>query len=342
MKRFLIRLLAMIVLAPVFLIVVGMFFFIFGGIFNFIFQAIFFLLFGWIAGIFRLLGGLRHEPVAVGIGLVALVMLPIALHLFVRNLRGVTTSWKFRQSIGVCGVFCSLMIATIGMIAMIHEVYWLAHPKEPMTISSIDRDKSSQYNLNQMGLGVLSMSKHPQHFLPSGGTLLKDGRPGHSWMTQLLPYVESTSYYYDPDKPWDDPVNAKLFKEKIPYSYRTWKPRLHSGYKDANGYRLTDYAANEHVMPFGRSLRLRDITDTSNTILCGEAAENLKPWGSPFNGRDPALGINRSPHGFGYDKTYTTVNFAMCDGSVQSFSVTTDPEILKVLATPNGGESVVP
>ncbi|MCL2624253.1 MAG: DUF1559 domain-containing protein [Planctomycetaceae bacterium] len=133
-----------------------------------------------------------------------------------------------------------------------------------------------------------------------------------------------------------------IFKEGIPNSYQSWK-LMYSSYQDENGYQLTDYAANEHVMPFGRSLRMDDITDgTANTILCGEAAENLKPWGSPFNTRDPSLGINRSPDGFGYEKPYKTVNFAMCDGSVQSFSATVDPQVLKALATPNGGETIAP
>ena len=307
-------------------------------------ETMFLLLFGWIAGIFRLLGGLRHEPVAVGIGLVALILLPIALHLFVRNLRGVTIPWKFRQSIGVCGVFCSFMIATIGMIAMIHEVYWIAHPKENLLGSSMNtlyRDVNSRNQLKQLGIATLNFSgTHLK--LPAGGTLLNDGQQGHGWMTYMLPYLEHHREYekLDLTKPWNAPENAEVFKDVFIHDFQSYK--ITAG-NDAEGYQLTDYAANEQVMPFGRSLHMSDITDgTANTILCGEAIENLQPWASPFNGRDPALGINRLPHGFGYEKPYRAANFAMCDGSVQSFSATTDPEILKALATPNGGESVVP
>ena len=308
-------------------------------------ETVFLLLFGWIAGIFRLLSGLRHEPVAVGIGLVALIMLPVALHFFIRNLRGVKVQWKFRQSIGVCGVFCSLMIATIGMIAMIHEFYWLAHPKESLigdSMSTLYKDVNSRNTLKILGLGTLNFTYAREGKLPAGGTLLQDGQPGHGWMTYLLPYLEQQIVYekIDLTKPWDAPENAEVFKDVFVHDFRSGKIPVG---KDADGYQLTDYAANEHVMPFGRSLRISDITDgTSNTILCGEAAENLKPWGSPFNGRDPALGINRSPDGFGYEKPYKFVNFAMCDGSVQSLSVDTDPQILRALATPNGGESVAP
>ena len=33
--------------------------------------------------------------------------------------------------------------------------------------------------------------------------------------------------------------------------------------------------------------------------MAGEVAGDFKPWGDPTNWRDPALGINRSPEGFG-------------------------------------------
>ena len=309
-------------------------------------QAATILLFGWIAGIFRLLFGLRHEPVAVLIGIVALLLLPVILHLFICQLPGKNRIWRFRQSLGITGIACAFIITTIALIAIIHEVYWMTHPKEsllgPMSRSRAINMQSTN-NLKQLALGVHTYRDAARNmaFLPSGGTLLNDGRPGHGWMTQLLPYIEQHSLYekIDFQKPWDDPANAELFKKDVSSSFRSWK--LRNAYKDANGYQLTDYAANERVMPFGRSLRRNEITDgTSNTILCGEAVENLQPWGSPFNARDPAHGINRSPHGFGYEKPYKTVNFAMCDGSVQNFSDTIDPQILRAMATPNGGESV--
>ena len=319
--------------------------FLFAFIDLFLWQTLFILLFGWMAGIFRLLSGLVHEPVAVVIGMLALLLLPVMLHLFLRQLPTRNRLWRFRQSVGVAGVACAFIITTIALIALIHEIYWIAHPKEAMLGSDSGlyraRDMMSKNNLKQLSLSILNISDVKRGVIPSGGTLLYDGRPGHGWMTQLLPYVEGASYYdkLDLDKPWDDPVNASVYQDRPVSTFRNPKYREES---DAEGYRLTWYAANELVMPFGRSLRMDDITDgTANTILCGEAAENLQPWGSPFNARDPSLGINRSPHGFGYEKPYKTVNFAMCDGSVISLTQTTDLKILRALATPNGGEKVV-
>ena len=314
----------------------------------------FWFVFGWIPGIYHLANGLKHEPAAVLIGLASLVFLPMFVHLFLRRLpSSVFQTWRLRQSIGIVGVGCTFIVATISMIALIHEMYWIAHPKEPMAkdyvilMITINNLKGIVWAANQYA------DEHENAF-PAGGTLLDDGRPGHGWMTQLLPYMEDhhNPYGYslglyrkiDMQKPWNDPANAPVFQEKAPKFFRTATRRPDDPkYKDAQGYGLTDFAANEHVMPFGRSLRMAEITDgTSNTILCGEVAENPQPWGSPFNARDPALGINRSPHDFGYKKPYNTANFAMCDGSVQKFSDTTDLNVLKALATPNGGESVVP
>jgi hypothetical protein len=62
-------------------------------------------------------------------------------------------------------------------------------------------------------------------------------------------------------------------------------------------------------------------------------ATKFKPWGDPSNLVDPALGINQSPEGFGGpggQRAY--LGFA--DGSVRSFSRTTDPEVLRRLSGP--------
>ena len=303
--------------------------------------------FGWIAGIGRLINGLSHEPAAVMIGAVALVLSPIFLHGFLHRLPISTfQTWRPRQSVAVVGIACSLMIATIGIIMLIHEIYWINHPTQPMSVSIITHMRTSNH-LKGIGRGTHKYCDEHNGTLPSGGTIFENGRPGHGWMTQLLPYIEQESLYgnIDLQKPWDDPVNAAVFQTQAPDVLRTSPWRVpEAEYRDAEGYALTDLAANERVMPFGRSLRLDEITDgISDTILCGEVQENFKPWGSPFNSRDPAIGINTSPDGFGSRRNYKpSVQFAMCDGSVQRVSADIDPQVLRAMATPNDRDNLSP
>ena len=76
-----------------------------------------------------------------------------------------------------------------------------------------------------------------------------------------------------------------------------------------------------------------------DALLAGEAAGNFKPWGSPTNWRDPALGLRTTPDGFGGPNRHGTA-FAIADGSVRMIDNKIDPQVLKALSTPNGGEIV--
>jgi hypothetical protein len=130
---------------------------------------------------------------------------------------------------------------------------------------------------------------------------------------------------------------------------------------DDEGYGLSHVAGNVHVLPVvtladvssggipgeqlfvseqnsqspGHRLALDEIADgTAHTILIGEVAERFKPWGHPANVRDPGLGINRSPDGFGSRSTTGETLFLMCDGSVRGLSADADPSVMRALATP--------
>jgi len=76
--------------------------------------------------------------------------------------------------------------------------------------------------------------------------------------------------------------------------------------------------------------------------LLGETNANFSPWGKPMNVRDPALGINKSPNGFGGPNYRHYALMTMCDGTVHYFGEDTSPEIMRALATPNGGEQIDP
>jgi prepilin-type processing-associated H-X9-DG protein len=92
----------------------------------------------------------------------------------------------------------------------------------------------------------------------------------------------------------------------------------------------------------GQVVRAVDRKDgTANTLMAGEAADDFKPWGHPTNWRDPAIGINRSPQGFGSPHRGGAV-FLFMDGSVRFIKDTVDPQVLKSLSTPAGGEPINP
>ena len=83
-----------------------------------------------------------------------------------------------------------------------------------------------------------------------------------------------------------------------------------------------------------------DVIDgTSNTIMAGEVVSRFKPWGDPLNSRDSALGINRSPDGFG-GPFEGGANVLFVNGSVHFIKDTVDPKMLKALSTPRGGEPI--
>lgn len=88
-------------------------------------------------------------------------------------------------------------------------------------------------------------------------------------------------------------------------------------------------------------MSLAQIVDgAANTILLGSVSQDLKPWGHPANVRDPALGVNRSPHGFRGPPSWNGAMFLMCDGSVKLLGSETDLRIVQALGTPSGGEQV--
>ena len=172
--------------------------------------------------------------------------------------------------------------------------------------------------------------------LPAGGTLDACGEPLHSWETALTPYLE------EPVKPdlglsWHDPRNSETFCTPIA---RFVNPAFQARF-DGQGYALSHYAANAHVMWNNSKVRCEDIADGfSYTLLFGEVGEGFRPWGDPVNSRDPAVGINR-PGGFGGPPGQGGVQFALLDGSVRFIAQDTDPEVLRALATPAGGDGEI-
>ena len=169
--------------------------------------------------------------------------------------------------------------------------------------------------------------------LPAGGTVNEYGEGQHSWVTQILFGMNYTTDTIRLDLPWDAPENGDAFKRVVP-------ELINPGFRvapvfDQSGYGLAHYAANERVMHANSAVKLSDVTDgTGHTIAVGEVSSNFRPWGDAFNYRDPALGINASPQGFGGPTGAGGANFLMLDGSVQFFSQDTNAQVLRSQSTP--------
>lgn len=198
----------------------------------------------------------------------------------------------------------------------------------------------SRNNLKIIGLGMHNYHDTFRQF-PPGGIYGEDGTAYHSWQTSLLPYIDQAALYnaINKDVPWTDAANAGLFATSV-QAYLN--PAITEMTDPSTGLALSHYAGNQQLLVPNGDKKMRDITDgTSNTILVGEVAAGYKPWGDPSNVRDPADGLLHDVATFGtVNRQRGTVEFLLVDGSVREISATISPEVLKALATPDGGEPI--
>jgi hypothetical protein len=200
------------------------------------------------------------------------------------------------------------------------------------------RTTQSKNNLRQIGLSLHNYHDRVRSF-PPGGVFADNGTPHHSWQTMLLPYMDQTVLYntIDFDRPWTDPVNSSAMNTVIS-TYLN--PNVQGAVSTAGGG-ASHYAGNRHMLSENSFVRIRDVIDGSaNTIMAGEVAAGYRAWGDPQNFRDPADGIRHDAATFGGPGNPGGTLFQFVDGSVRTISSTVDPEVLKALATRNGGEIV--
>lgn len=258
--------------------------------------------------------------------------------------------WKWRWTLSGVAIVLLMFAAGTAMIGATHQVVWLLTSDKRFLQSSWNARESSQSrnNLKQIGLAL-----HNYHdvftVFPPGGTFDRVGRGHHSWQTFLLPFTDQAPLYntIDFDVPWNETRNQPQMQTGIPVYFNPGVPAdrhaRESDQFDSAGYGLSHYAANGRVLEGNGKLAIKQVTDgTSNTILAGEVNAQFKPWGDPTNMRDPALGINRSPAGFGgpWNPERGGAQFLLGDGSVRFLRNDIDPRILDALSTPNGGESL--
>lgn len=163
--------------------------------------------------------------------------------------------------------------------------------------------------------------------------------PNHSWMTLLLPYLDQQPLYQQIrlQADWHDPANVPPFSTVM---MMFLNPSENGPHTAPDGYALSHFAANSHVIRPDRPIRIADFMDgTSNTMLLGQVHDGFKPWGDPSNHRDPAKGLGGGPHAFGSPHRGGS-HVLMADGSVRFVSEMTAAEVLQAIGTPAGNEPV--
>lgn len=220
----------------------------------------------------------------------------------------------------VCGVLVALLLPAVQQAR------------------SAARKVQSQNNLKQIGLALHNYHDAYSVF-PPGGIYAEDGTAHHSWQAVLLPYVDQAQLYnrIDFNRPWYDPVNVEHFQTPV---IQYLSPFEGENNRMADGGAASHYSANQEVMYENSSLGIQDVTDgTSFTMLAGETGAAYKAWGDPDNYRDPAAGFHRDEVSFGRPPGAPPgCTILLMDGSVRELSEDTDPEVLKAISTPAGGE----
>lgn len=309
----------------------------------------FYLAFGWIRYLTRVLPLVTFDWPTIGFACAAVAVFTVGLHAFLRWLAAALDShgasnWKPRWTISIVAISLLLFAAGTAFVGIVHQVTWLAQSPVPFLeggISQAAMRSQSMSQLKQMAVAVLHESDDSD--TARGEDADDEDQPVHSWQTELLPYVEETELYerVRRDLPWDHLENRASLSTTVevyesPYSSRSGAPL-----KDKAGYALSDYAANEHVVKDGQPIDFDGMTDgASHTLLHGEALKRRRPWGKPGNVRDPAAGINQSSNGFNGAPGTGGAVFSFADGRAAFIPESIDPDVLRALSTPAGGEEI--
>jgi len=194
-------------------------------------------------------------------------------------------------------------------------------------------------NMKQLSLAMTSY--HSTHgCYPPAYLTDADGQPMHSWRVLILPHLgESTLYQmYDFDEPWDSLKNQAVTAQ-IPKVYQC--PSDSGDDPAATNYMMIVGSATISDGP--NSCQHQQMRDgLSGTIMLVEVAGTGTHWAEPrdLDADRISFAINDgSRTGIGSNHRGGAC-VAMCDGSVQFFDDSIDPQVMEALSTISGGENV--
>lgn len=319
-------------------------------------EALFYLCFGWVFYLQSISRELSIDWPNTLLAVITFLLFTIGSHWFGTWLKRAdesassdeqpteaqSSAWRWRWSWSLTSLMVLMFVAGTAMVGITHQISWAIQDDEPFLSygprHAVQRMQSSN-NLKQIGLGAHNYNETYRRF-PAGVLVDEAGLPLHGWQTLMLPFVEQQPLFdqIDLTAPWDDESNRPAFQNRLPVYEDPGVSEL--GELAEGEYGPSHYSANQHLLFHSWIRRPEDMPDgTSNTLLAGEVRENIKPWGYPVNCRDPAIGINKSPNGFGVPER-NGCQFVFADGAVLFVSETVDSRVLRALATPGGGEEV--
>ena len=219
----------------------------------------------------------------------------------------------------------------------------------PTTPSAREAARMTQCRNNMKQIGLALYNYHDQFEMFPAATA---GDPLVSWRVRILAYLDQAHLYnaYRFEQPWDSNENLDHARTTIPVFVcpsNKLQPR------EADQLKATAYAMLIGPRAFGRldgEVRLKDVTDeTTTTIAVIEACGRNIVWSEPrdvdiveFPPRVNAPGRKRGESdGWGSSRHVLKGTHAlMADGSVKTINQNIDSEVLRRLATIDGGEKV--
>ncbi len=292
------------------------------------------LVFGWLIFLGTVVPRVEFNAAQAVLCLLLTLGFAFGLHQLCRH--WLSAQWPSAASWEITGITMVAFVAGISLVGIAHQTVWLVRQENILRQPDVIYRTLSRNNLKQIGLAF----HHYHDAFDSFPTLPRNssGLPGQSWSTALLPYLDQTLLAEKMEQqrlatPGDHADAAKTVVATF------LNPAIESHHNKSTGLAQIHYAANIQVQAT-RGLKISEIADgTTNTLLVGEINTEIPAWSAAGNWRDPALGINRVPDGFG-SPLNGICHFLLADGSVQAISEDTDPGILRAMATPAGGEVV--
>jgi len=201
------------------------------------------------------------------------------------------------------------------------------------------RRSNASSNYKQITLAML-IYENAQRRFPAPAIVDKAGKPLLSWRVAILPFLEEEELYrqFRLDEPWDSEHNKQLLA-RMPDVYGD--PSLPP---EVAGAGLTTVQ-----LPAGKGTAFRDpatgpkidsITDgTSKTASVIEVSrDRAVPWTKPA---DHEFDAKKPLDGLGHTTRPGQLFFiSFFDGSVHSFDPSVDPDVIRAVMTPDGGEAV--
>ncbi|MBN2293733.1 MAG: DUF1559 domain-containing protein [Pirellulales bacterium] len=269
--------------------------------------------------------------------------------------------WKFAGLV-IAGIFVGFyaiirtgrgcQVTLVELLVVVAIIFILIALLLPATQSAREaaRRAACVNNMKQIGLALHNYHDTYGQFPPA--VIGPPGVPRHrqfSWIVAILPFIEENNLYKQLrlDLPCDHPLNAAVLQ--VPLS-AILCPSDSGQSETMDGMFKTSYVAitgadstigsgkTRGVMGFDKGLSVSEITDgTSNTVLLAEVTDG-GPWFA--GGYGTARRIDDWIGKDAWSEHPGVGNFVMADGSVKSVSVSLDPQLLRSIATAQGGEPV--